>query len=724
MRKRFLRCAGAASMVAIGLFRSATALGDAPTTQPPATQPSGVESAIPPLTLSPIVVTAEKREQPLQDVPSSVTALDATAIKDENITNIRQASFYAPNLFIQQFTPPRESFPFIRGIGSGQNNPAVTTYIDGVPQLSFSTSNIQLVDIDRIEFVRGPQGTLYGRDTLGGVINIYTLQPGDTTHGDLQASGGNYALQDYRGGIRGPIEQGKLYYAFAGGYQSRDGYSYNGVTGHDLDSVNELFGRFELRYTPTPDWDLRLTLNGERDADGDFPLYDLDSLRHTPNRVEHDYVGEAHRNIDQIAFNAIFHGEDVDFTSVTALQYWNSKELTDLDETQFDLLRRSNREQERNFIEEVRLLSPNDKPIRISDNVAFHWITGMLLFATGDEPHVGDITRSATVSQGAPVPFTSFNNASLDSVGVGFYGQGTFTLWDKLDLTIGGRVDYEHQSADLDNFTVPPLTPATSTSLDKDYTEFAPRFEADYHWTRNLMSYANIAEGYKAGGFNATAPSTATTAFGPERSWSYEIGQKSVLLDNRLRINADLFYINWRKIQLDTPNLLVPSEFYISNNGEAHSEGIEAEGDYQLLTNLDVFAGFGFTHARFDSGVQPDGASAKGKRVPDAPETTWDVGVQYGLPLEHDWRFYVRPEVIGVGPYSYDVTNIAGQSAYILTNIRLGVTDGRWRVEGFIDNMFNIKYVPIAYQFPLAPSGYVGESGDPITFGVTVGYTF
>ena len=690
---------------------------------PPATGPS-VADQVPQFTLQPVLVTAEKREQDPQDVPISLTAINHQTIQDAQIQNIREASRYVPNLNIQHFTAARESFPFIRGIGSGQNSPAVTTYIDGVPQLTFSTSNIQLVDIDRIEFLRGPQGTLYGRNTLGGVINIYTQQPGDVTHGDLTLSGGNYALQDYRGGIRGAVVPGKIYYAFAGGYINRDGYTTNTFTGNQLDNVNDVFGRFELRFTPTPDWDLRLTMSGEQDHDGDFALSDLRTIRSNPNHVSHDYTGLTRRNIGQVAFNAIYHGDEADFTSVTALQYWKSLERTDLDATAFDLLRRDNQEQHRNVVEELRLSSPNAHPTRINDQIKLQWIAGTLIFASGDEPRIGNEARSPLVSQGLPTPFTTFQNSNLNNVGVSIYGQETLTFFDKLDFTLGGRVDYEHADGDVRNTASTPFIPASSFSGTRDDTQFSPRIEVGYHWTPNLLTYASATEGYKAGGFNSTAPNPGAVSFGPERSWSYEVGAKSSFLDDRLTLNADVFYINWKRLQLDTPIANQPSSFFITNSGEAHSTGFEVEGNYQLNDKLGVFAGMGLTHARFDHAIQPNGQSADGKRLPQAPETTWNVGSQLTVPLPHDLRFYVRAEVNGVGPYSYDATNIAGQGSYILTNFRIGVGDGWWRLEGWVNNAFNSHYVPIAFQFPLAQSGYVGESGDPTTAGVTLGLTF
>jgi iron complex outermembrane receptor protein len=713
MRKSLVSSVRVSLSLAAGvLAMSAGAFADSTTQPSPASEPA--------FTLPPIIVTAQKREEPLEDVPVSVTAIGRQTIEDAQIQNVNDAAPLVPNLTIQQFSAPRESFPFIRGIGSGQGSPAVTTYIDGVPQLSFSTSNIQLVDIDRMEFLRGPQGTLYGRNTLGGVINIYTQQPTDTTHGDVTVTGGTYALQDYRFGVRGPLEPGKAYYAVAGGYQARDGYTLNRFDDQYLDSVNELFGRVELRFTPTPDWDLRLTLNGERDADGDFPLADLDSLRQTPRRVDHNYQGETHRDVGQFAFNAIYHGQDVDFTSVTAIQYFNSKELTDLDETQFNAATRSNLEQQRNLIEEARFMSPNDRPIVINNDLNLHWVAGALAFATGDEPRVGNHETALA----SPVAFTNFQDANLDNVGIGVYGQGTLSFLDKLDLTLGGRVDYEYEHANINNTFSPPIAPAFNGSDTKDFTEFSPRVAVDYHWTPQLMTYATVAKGYRAGGFNSTFAAPSQIPFDPERSWSYEVGTKSSLLDNRLTLNADLFYIDWKHLQLDTPIPGEPSAFYISNAGDARSEGLEVEGDYLLFSGLEVFGGLGFDHARFERAIQPSGASAEGNRLPYAPETTWNVGTQYTLPLPHDMRVYARADVYGVGPYSYDASNIAGQGAYVLTNLRVGYGGSWWRVEGWVNNAFNTHYIPLAFPFPGSASGYVGESGDPLTAGVTMGVNF
>lgn len=666
--------------------------------------------------LAPITVTAERREQSIQDVPASITALDAATIGDAQIQDVKQASRYAPNLYISQFSAPRTSFPFIRGIGSGQNSPAVATYIDGVPQLSFSTSNIQFADIDRIQFLRGPQSTLYGRNSLGGVITIDSIQPDNTWHGDLDATGGTYSLQDYRGGVRGPLLADKAYVAVAGGYTSHDGFSKNLFNGDQLDNRNDLFGRIEFRFTPDERWDLRITANGEHDRDGDFPLADYHSLTAHPRSVDHDYIGFAHRDVDQIAFSAIYHGQSADFISVSAVQRWDSKEQTDLDETPFDAARRFNNEKQTNYIEEVRLLSPTDRPLRLADNVKASWLVGSLLFVTNDKQNLDNQERP--LATGFPVPINSLSDATLDTYGIGVYGQGSLTFFDKLDLIGGARVDYEHNSAQLDNFN-----PNSAFNLGRNDVQVSPQGSIDYHWTPQLMQYATVTRGFKAGGFNATAPSASLVSFRPEQSWCYETGAKSSWLDDALLFNADFFYIDWKHQQLDVPTGQ-PSQFYIDNVGRSHSIGFEAEGNYQLCRFFDVFGGVGFANARFDHYTQTNGVSAHGNRLPNSPETTWNVGAQATAPLPRGLRLYARAELIGFGPMAYDPSNAVEEHSYMLTNFRVGIAADHWRLEGFVNNAFNTHYIPIAYPFPNGASGYVGQSGDPLTAGVTLGVMF
>ncbi len=681
------------------------------------------------MTLAPVIVTAERTSQRLQDVPISDTVVSGEAIKADNIQTLDQAGYFVPNLVESRFSQTRLASPFIRGIGSGENDPAVAEYIDGVPQLNLNVVNIELAGIDRIEFLRGPQGTLYGRDSLGGTVNIFTRQPDNNFHFDEQTTFGSYHEVDQRFDISGPIIKDTLYVAASGGIFRREGYTLNDFNGNYIDGKDHLFGRFEVRYTPTKEWDLRLTINGEQDRDGDYTLYNLASLYDRPRHIEHDFPGHSDRDIQQVAVSAHYAGDAFDFTTVTALQHWRTQDIDDLDETAADFIRENNKESQQNLTEEFRFSSPAGKPIVLSDAAKVRWVAGSLWFLSEyNQNKYYDYRPEYASLVGLPGPYLAFNNGGLNDWSASAYGQGTLTLWDKLELTAGARYDHENREARLFAFNEPAYLPSSELHADRDFDKVSPRVELGYHWAPDLLTYATVAEGYRSGGFNVTGPSQ----YGQETSWSYEAGVKTGLMDNRLTMNADVFYLQWSHLQLETPILTAPGEFYYANAGKAYSHGAEVEFGYHPTDWLELFGGLGLTQANFGAGSASNGASVAGHDLPFAPDFTFNAGAQYTLRLQHDMRAYVRGEVFGVGRYFYDASDAVAQDNYYLADFRVGVAGvadvgpfhgAGWRVEGWIKNAFNQKFFPIAFPFggPANASGYVGESGEPQTLGVTVG---
>ncbi|MDH3585044.1 MAG: TonB-dependent receptor plug domain-containing protein, partial [Phycisphaerae bacterium] len=190
-------------------------------------QETGGDGATPIQQRPPILVTAQKQEQDVQDVPISMSVLTGEALEQAGVQWIHDAAGYVPNLTLQEFTARKLSFPFVRGIGSGPLNPSVTTYIDGVPQLNANSSSIELLDIGQVDFLRGTQGSLYGRNTLGGLVHIHTRRPDDTRTLRTSGSWGNYARQDYRVSLSGPLTPDESYFSIAGGYSRRDGFTKN-----------------------------------------------------------------------------------------------------------------------------------------------------------------------------------------------------------------------------------------------------------------------------------------------------------------------------------------------------------------------------------------------------------------------------------------------------------------------------------------------------------------
>ncbi len=232
--------------------------------------------------------------------------------------------------------------------------------------------------------------------------------------------------------------------------------------------------------------------------------------------------------------------------------------------------------------------------------------------------------------------------------------------------------------------------------------------------------YGFAARGFKAGGFNLAAPA-GRIAFAPETSWTFEGGAKASLFDDRLQASAACFYIDWDDMQLSQFDATVGG--YVTNAGAATSQGLEFELSARPVGGLDVFTAFGYTDTEFTSYIDPYGVDVSGNNLPFAPSTTWSIGAQWSGCLGRGLRYHLRGEYLRVGPFYYDPGNLEKES-YALANFRAGISGRCWRLEAWIRNAFDESYIPVAFQpSPLDPSIFVGESGAPRTYGITLSVT-
>ncbi len=682
----------------------------------------------PPLTttLPPIVVTAQKEPEDPSNLPLSVTAVLNETLTSAALRTVSEAGWFAPNTFFNEFTARKLSNPRIRGIGASPTNPGVTSYIDGVPQLNANSSSIEFLDVDQVEFVRGPQSALFGRNALGGIINITSARPSlQKWTGSIAGPYGNFNAGDVRGAASGPLVADTLAAALAFGYAGREGFTRNDVTGHDLDSRSAFFGKGQLRWKASPRWEARAVVSGERARDGDYALNDLDSLRARPFHAARDVEGFTHRDIVAPTIQVGYSGRAIDFSTTTGFLKWKTADLTDLDYTPLPLITRTNNEEDFQFTEEARVSSAKAAPIVLSERVSFRWQAGVFVFtqsytqdAVNDfSPYVLSQFVSAPVRQHSP-------KAALDDQGLGIYGQGTFTVATKFDVVVGARGDRENKQADLNTFFTPVIAPPAVVTAERSFSDLSPQFAVAYRFAPRSTLYGTVARGFRAGGFNAASPAGAE-AYGQEHSWNYEAGVKTTALADRLAASVAAFYIDWQDLQVNVPNPLVPAQFFVANAAGASSTGVEFELHARPERGLDLFGAAGLTRAHFASGSTSNGVDVSGNRLANAPSYTADFGVQYARPLRDAVSLIARAEVICYGDYDYDDPNTAGQTAYRLTNLRAGLRAKHTFGEVWIRNAFDTRYVPVAFPYPgLAQSGFVGENGAPRTFGVRAGVSF
>jgi len=678
----------------------------------------------PSVVLPTVIVTAQKNASDVREVPASVTPVTAQTIRDAGLLNLTETGVFAPNTVFTEFTARKLSNARFRGIGSSPANPAVTTYIDGVPQLNSITSNVELIDVDQIEFVRGPQSPLFGRNTLGGIVNVTSARPNMSRWtGSVMAPIGSHGLFDVRGNISGPLGD-KAAISLAAGKQQRDGYTQNSVTGNDVDFRDGTFAKAQVMLLPNANWEGRLIYAHERNRDGDYALGDLNAIRRAPFRVQRNLEGFTNRDINNTTFNLRGTGLNLAIDSTTGFISWNTEDRTDLDYSPVPLAVRNNVEDATQFTQQIRISSPDNAPLRLG-SAMLEWQAGIEYFNQQYHQDAVNTLSAFVLSPQINFPVALHSPQSdIETGGIGLFGRATISLNDRADVTAGLRFDHESSDAHLNTFMVPAIAPANVVAAGQRFNDISPQFAFSYTFRPDQMAYVSAARGYKAGGFNPAAP-PRSEAYGEEHAWHIEGGVKARAAGGRVAASAAVFYINWDDLQLNVPNRFAPGQFYISNVGRARSRGIELDVTARPQPNFDVFASVGLTSARFAGGTMSGGVAVGGNELPFTPDYTATLGAQFTRSVTSAISGFLRGEVVMSGAFPYDDANSQSQDAYSLVNIRAGARHKRLFGELWIRNAFDTRYVPIAIPYPgFAPSGFIGENGRPRTFGISIGTSF
>jgi iron complex outermembrane receptor protein len=678
--------------------------------------------------LDPVVVTAEKTEQNLQEVPISVTAITAGEIKDSGIKTIQDFSRRVPNLFTANWGMRGNSFVFVRGIGAVNNEPAVGFNVDGVSYMDSRVFDSDLYEIERIEVLRGPQGTLYGKNSLAGVINIITKKPDNEAHFGVEQTLGNYQHFGATAFVRAPIVNDHLFFGVSGSFEKRNGYSENSFLHKDVDHREDYSGRAQLRWTPTDKIDITATVDGEKLHDGVFPLQERHEAQADPHVVSFDYNGMDKREALGGSLRASVDLPWFNVTSITAFRGYDDTTKNDQDFTPFDIMRAREELEDRQFTQELRLSS-------LKGVAPFKWLAGAYVYHRKRDQLLDLFYGQDAVNWGL-TPFTMQNraNADLTTKGAALFGQGTYTLFDKLDVTLGLRYEKEKNEMDYSSRTSTAGIPLPVMDFDHSGSRtdgmFLPKFQVDYRWTDNFMTYAGISRGYRSGSFNTSFMDPSDFSFSPEYSWNYEAGFKSSLFDNRLTINGAIFDIELRDQQVT--QVLPNANTVIRNAGKSRNYGFELEASALLPKGFQLDAGYGYTKAEYlrysDRGT---GVDYRGNTPPLAPKYTYTIALQHTLPLvpsfkllgKEDFLNWVnRFEVQGVGNFYWNDANTLKQAPYELLNLRSSLETDNFSAIFWVNNLTNRKFNSVAFQRD--PTTDLAEIGTPRTVGVTLRMEF
>jgi iron complex outermembrane receptor protein len=528
-----------------------------------------------------------------------------------------------------------------------------------------------------------------------------------------------------QGAFSGPLQADRLGLSLAFDFADREGFSRNSQTGNDLDHRSAFSGKAHLAWTPSDVWEARVIVSGERARDGDYALGDLAGLRERPFEVARDFEGRTDRDLFSTTLATRRVGPRLTWSTITGIVRWRTEDLTDLDYTPRSLATRNNLERDIQFTQEVRVASSAAAPVRLSDRVRLQWQAGVFVFTQAYEQDAVNSYSPFLISPLIDFPLDQHvPQAELDDLGVGMFGQATFTVQDRVDVSVGARVDHEQKDATLRTFFTPDILPSTVVDAERGFSSVSPKVSVAFRMEPDRMLYASVGQGFKAGGFNPSSP-PGSEVYEEEHAWHLEGGYKSSWAAGRVLANAAVFFIDWRDLQLNVPDPFVPAQFYISNVGEATSRGVELDVAARVQSNVSLFGSVGYTRARFKAASVSRGVDVGGHSLPNTPTYTATLGIDLSRPIRSDTSIFGRAESVFYGSFHYDPSNTAGQDAYALTNLRGGVQAGRLLVEAWVRNLFDRRYVPIAFPYEaFAPSGFLGEPGRPRTFGVTAGVTF
>jgi iron complex outermembrane recepter protein len=666
------------------------------------------------LSLEPMTVTAAKREADIMSSPLSISAFSADGLETSPAEGLQKFAELTPNLKFYSVGSRRTALLYMRGLGSsGPNMPAVGVFVDDVYYPKTGLSDSSLTGIERVEVLRGPQSTLYGRNTEGGAISLKTRQPGPERSGRVALATGDYDM--YRGDLElsGPANAaGTLFYSLSGSYLQREGYTRNDLLDEDVDSLDRLAGRSKLRWLASDALELSFSIYADRDRDGGYALTTLDRLIAKPYHVQHSFSGSHEREMMIYDLQARYTSPSVELLSISAYRDWENRDRYDQDFSPADISAMYDKDRLQGFSQELRAASRGDRRL--------DWLGGVYFYHN-------DENSDEFTSYGADAGIYGATPGLRDNSLLGFttWGVAPFARFDadlseRLTASTGLRFEHQRKEADgrqfytMNGFAVAPARPFEA---EQEYDEWMPEAALSLELSPELNSYVRIARGFREGGFN-NGESGANAVFDPERAWSYEAGIKSAWLQQRLRVDLSVFQMDIENQQLIQ---FKPGGFGFSfkNAGESRNRGAELDLAARPLEWLELRGGFGLVDTEFRSFRDPVlGADYTGNRIPFVPDYNYYATLLVEQETVRDIVAKANIGVTGTGSTAWDEANTVETGAYTLLNAGIGISFGRYELSVFGSNLTDKVHPSAVYAFP--NSSPTAQPGAPRRFGVMV----
>ena len=667
----------------------------------------------PSMQLEEIVVTARRREESVLEIPESITAFTALDIENKRIDSLRAMVDLTPNVIVRETFRSNETFITMRGISTAQGGlPAASFIVDGVQLGGNEFINQDLFDIERIEVLRGPQGSLFGQGAIAGAINIVTKAPTNEIEGFLRASYGNEASARLAGSVSGPIVEDQWYFRLSGYSRDSEGLIEN-VRGEKIDASDHSGVRARLQYVGD---ELELNIRGSTSSGSagaamqDRPILGDDGNPAAPDDVTNpgpgsNIIGRENTEFTDFSIRIDYDLPGATLTSISALADAQQDVYGDGDFLPVDVVFQDLMFTSDVFNQELRLTSDDDQ--------RFRWLAGVF-YQERDE--LADVFVAYSDRSPVRAGMTILNQSNMttsDSTAV--FGQLDYDLSDRTEFSLGLRYDDDEQT------TVDRNNPGP-TAADATFSKLQPKVQLSRQWTDQSLVFATYSEGFRSGGF------TQNDLFEDEETANYEVGLKGRFAGGSAAFNASLYRIDYTNQQL---SFVIFDEGVaqrgVLNLSDTDINGFEFELTSTPTDNLRMDIGIGYVDAEVKSAdtsaleVLGITATVDGNRSPLVPELTANLSLSYTQPLANGLQLLWHGDFRQRGDYYFDPFNEIKTETNSFVNLNVRLDAPSWSIGLWGRNVGDVRH---ATNISIGSSNRNRVQNQPRSFGLEATYRF
>lgn len=637
---------------------------------------------------------------------NSVSIVDSGFVNRHELQSITELTAVVPNFYMPEYGSKQNTPVYIRGVGAKTKGSAVGFYVDGIPHFENSSFDVDMSNIASVTVFRGPQGTLYGRNAIGGIINVTTVSP--LTYQGTQFKLGYGSHNDALFQFSHYNKLGsKMGYSVAGGYHYNDGFYRNMFTNKYVDQLKDAYGRVALVWLLDNKWFLRVNSMLDYSNQGGYPYGKYNRLTGETEPVNYNRYSSYRRLLSTSGLNISYAGENISFSSQTAFQYIRDRQGIDQDFTSNDTYFVKNRLKQTMLSQEFMLKSNNSS--------RYQWLWGAFAMTQ----HINNTVETQYITKDNAFP----THYRIPVNALAIYHQSTIKLFSGFSFIAGLRWDYENSTLKYLRETYQLSTDGARTEVKNvnsslHFNQITPKFALQYQDECNNNSYYfSVTRGYKAGGFNQTFQKDEETSFGPEYNWNYELGGKVHLLKDKLYAETALYYIDWRQQQV---NQTVPGVGNVIHNaGHSSSKGFELALNSSPLKNLSIAISYGYTYAKFIEYQKSAKLNYSGNMLPMVPRNTLSCSASYALyPSSTSFidKIVLTAGLTGIGKIYWAEDNEVAQNFYALLNAKISITSGIFTWECWGKNITDTHYNTYCFK----SSADYAQVGKPAYFGTSL----